>query len=78
MTARSLNNTVYWMRDPLERGEVLVLRRIKRGTQPFTANRLSVAYLVARGCVSADLEARTLSVTDKGDDALAHYEDRQP
>lgn len=78
MTARSLNNSVYWMRDPLEHGEVLVLRRIKSGTQSFTTNRLSVAYLVARGCVSADLEVRKLSVTDKGNDALAHYEDRQP
>jgi hypothetical protein len=76
MAARSLNNTVYWMRDPLEHGEVLILRRIKSGTQPFMMNRLSVAYLVARGCVLADLEARKLSVTDKGDDALDHFASR--
>ncbi|HYX21692.1 MAG TPA: hypothetical protein VFA98_12680 [Thermoanaerobaculia bacterium] len=76
MTARSANNIVYWLRDPLDPGEVAVLRRIKSGRQSFFSNRLSVAYLVARGCVSADLDKCKLVVTDKGDDALAHYEER--
>lgn len=70
---RSFNNAVYWLHDPLDAGEVIVLRRIKDGTQRFASDRLSVAYLVARGCVSADLEARKLAVTDKGDDALEHF-----
>lgn len=73
---RSFNNVVYWMNDPLDAGEVIVLRRIKDGVQRFTSDRLSVAYLVARGCVSADLETRKLSVTNKGDDALDHYTSR--
>jgi hypothetical protein len=69
-------NILHWICNPLDAEDVTVLRRVKAGTQSFYANRLSVAYLVARECVFADLEACKLSVTEKGEDALDHYRSR--
>jgi len=69
----SIENAVYWSRDPLDSGDIAVLRRIKAGKQRATLDRFSVAYLVARGCVSADYDPLTLTVTEKGDDALEYF-----
>lgn len=69
-------NVAYWLSHPLQPDDVRVLRRIRGGHQSFFANRLSVAYLISMECVAANLDARTLSVTDKGADAIDFYEER--
>ena len=73
-----IQNAVYWMRDGLEEEFLRVLRRVRDGTQAFSRDRLEVAYLIARECVEADLEARSLKITEKGLDALEFFDTDKP
>lgn len=66
-------NMAHWLREPLDDDYLAVLRRVDRGVQRFTRDRLEVAYLVARECVVPDYGALTLMTTAKGRDALAFY-----
>lgn len=70
----TVNNALYWgFHEPLTVREYFVLRRIEGEVQAFDAQRFDVAHLIARKCVIADLEKRTLSLTEKGRDALDFY-----
>jgi hypothetical protein len=64
------------MLNPLLRDEVDVLKRIQARKQKFYDDKLNVAYLIARECISANLKKQTLSLTPKGLDALSFYRER--
>jgi hypothetical protein len=66
----------YWTSNPLEPQHVAVLRRIKAQEQRYVSDRFAVAYLIALGCVAAGAD-QTLSVTTKGEDALAFFAELQ-
>lgn len=73
-----MNNAFYWgFHERLEPGEVLMLRRIQNGTcplyPPLPEQRFAIAHLIAIDCVVADYEEETLTVTEKGEDAIAFY-----
>lgn len=68
-----VSNTLHWVMDPLDWETVNVLDRISHGIQSFHANPFEVAYLISRECVVADLDRRTLRITEKGKDGLAHF-----
>lgn len=68
--ALTANNLAHWMAHPLEGREILVLERIKEGSQPFDRDQFEVAYLIARECVEADMDERTLTITSKGEEGL--------
>jgi hypothetical protein len=66
----------YWITYPLDSRDMAVLRRVQAGTQRFGTERLIEAYLIARGCVKANLRRRTLAITPKGADACCFYAPR--
>jgi hypothetical protein len=69
----TVQNLVYWLREPLDDETIAVLRRVERGVQRFAQDRLEVAYLVARDCVVPDYAECVLRTTAKGRDALAFF-----
>jgi hypothetical protein len=69
----TVQNLVHWLGDPLDDETLAVLRRVERGVQRFTRDRLEVAYLVARDCVVPDYAECALRTTAKGRDALAFF-----
>lgn len=69
----TVQNLAHWLREPLDDETLAVLRRIERGVQRFTRDRLEVAYLVARECVVPDYAECVLRTTAKGRDALAFF-----
>lgn len=68
-------NATHWMLDPLDGDVLALLRRMDDGGRLRNTDRLNLAYLVARECVGADLEATPMRfwITEKGHDALAFY-----
>jgi hypothetical protein len=73
----TVTNPIYWMSLPEGSLNRWVLRNIADGVQRFDADQLDTAYLIAIDCVEADLEARTLTLTDKGREALEWCEATQ-
>jgi hypothetical protein len=68
-----MTNAAYWIQHDFDDALVALLRRIAEDVQLFDSDRLNTAYLIALGCVVADCEAKTLTITDKGRDALEFY-----
>ena len=66
-------NVAYWITNPVSPKALKVLRRIDVGHKQFNADKFEVALLIAEGMVKADLNKCTLSVTEKGHDALNFY-----
>jgi hypothetical protein len=66
-------NMGYWLMNRLGEDYLKVLRRIEKGHQEFFEDRFSVAYLISQECVAADMEKETLSITEKGRDALEFF-----
>ena len=67
------NNAAYWIGDPLDDESLLVLMKISRGQQKPYNDVFDIAYLISRDCVEADLDKGTLTVTNKGRDALEFF-----
>jgi hypothetical protein len=74
---RTCVDPLYWLSqhpaDWFGDDTIAVLRNIEGGYQDFCRDRLEVAFLIAKGCVKADCDKHTLTITDKGRDALAFY-----
>jgi hypothetical protein len=68
-------NIAYWLSHGLDPDEVQVLWQVKMGVQPFRRNTLEIAYLIALGCVTTDLDREELTITEKGLDALSFFRD---
>jgi len=66
-------NAGYWISHPLGEDEILVLKSVNDGVQSFDRDRLQVAYLIAMGCVKANLGEGTLAITDKGLDGMEFF-----
>ena len=77
MAGVNASNAVYWLRNPLERSTVQVLKRIKDGTQYFFNDRFDIAFLIALDCVKADCDNQTLAITEKGEDALQFFSEEE-
>ncbi len=69
-------NAFYWVRDPLDPDVLKVLRQIDETGRLRERDRFNIAYLIARECLSVDLDAEpmTFKITPKGYDALEFYE----
>lgn len=55
-------------------GAIRILRKISEGRQRWHDDPFDVIYLTGEGCIEVDREKEKLSVTEKGQDALAYYE----
>lgn len=69
-----MRNLAYWLCHPLDPKDVEILKRIQDKTQSYFRDRFEVAYLIARECVEADNEKQTLTITEKGEDALEYFD----
>ena len=70
---QELQNALHWAVDPLDLDALQVLRAVDSEDHRWASDRFNEAYLIARGCIEADFDTRTLAVTEKGTDALDFY-----
>jgi hypothetical protein len=67
-------NAVYWMLNPLDPGELSVLRDIECGINGFPRHkRFEAAHLIALGCVEPNFDTETFKLTPKGEEALEYF-----
>jgi hypothetical protein len=69
----------YWIWNPMDSKDLLALHAIRRGYAPH--DDFTVAYFIAEELVSWDQEEKTLTITEKGYDALEchkHELEHQP
>lgn len=72
-----MSDSIYWFTRPLEDNSVRVLRAIADDHPHRRLAPFEVAYLIARGCLAHNAKRDTVTLTEKGRDALAYYAPRR-